>query len=104
MSERRQDFFAGSRDARSVRLAETLSPGHVSASGHVSTSWYLGSQGCVTLPLGESSVKFTPVAVKSRLPDPATQPWPMGDVVPEEPLPPEIDAAKLKLAVDGSVT
>ena len=31
--------LAGSRDARSVILAETLSPVHVSASGHVSTSW-----------------------------------------------------------------
>jgi CubicO group peptidase (beta-lactamase class C family) len=70
--------------------------------GTTRTAKYLGSQGCVTLPLGQSTVNFTPVAVKSRLPDPATQPWPMGDLVPEEPLPPEIDAAKLKLAVDAA--
>jgi CubicO group peptidase (beta-lactamase class C family) len=70
--------------------------------GVTRTAKYLGSQGCVTLPLGQSSVNFTPVEVKSRLPDPATQPWPMGDAVPEEPLPPEIDAAKLKLAIDAA--
>jgi CubicO group peptidase (beta-lactamase class C family) len=57
------------------------------------TAKYLGSQGCVTLPLGQNTVNFTPAAVKSRLPDPATQPWPMGHVVPDQPLPPTIDAA-----------
>src|SRR6201981_950994 len=41
-----------------------------------------GSQGCVTLPVGAKSVNFTPVDVASRLPDPSTQPWPMGDVLP----------------------
>ena len=63
---------------------------------------YLGDQGCVTLPLGKDAVSFKPIKVKSRLPDPATQPWPMGDVLPNGPLPPEIDAAKLKQAVDAA--
>ena len=44
-------------------------------SGVTRTARYLGSQGCVTLPVGQNSVNFTPVAVKSRLPDPATQLW-----------------------------
>ena len=66
------------------------------------TAKYLGDQGCVTLPVGKSSVNFKPVKLKSRLPDAATQPWPMGDVVPKEPLPPEIDAAKLRQAVDAA--
>src|SRR5437763_5350132 len=43
------------------------------------TAKYLGSQGCVTLPVGKSSVDFTPIDVKTKLPDPSTQPWPMGD-------------------------
>jgi CubicO group peptidase (beta-lactamase class C family) len=47
-------------------------------------------------------VNFTPVAVKSRLPDPATTPWPMGDVLPDEPLPTEIDAAKLEAVVKAA--
>jgi hypothetical protein len=62
--------------------------------GVIRTAKYLGSQGCVTLPLGESTVHFTPVAVKSQLPDPTTEPWPMGDVLPNEPPPAEIDATK----------
>ena len=66
------------------------------------TARYLGSQGCVTLPLGESAVHFTPVVVKSKLPDADTVPWPMGDVLPNEPLPREIDEAKLKAAVDAA--
>ena len=51
--------------------------------GATRTAKYLGSQGCVTLPLGKSAVHFTPVVVKSRLPDADIMPWPMGDVLPK---------------------
>src|ERR1700732_1222089 len=34
--------------------------------GVTRTAKYLGSQGCVTLPPGETTVHFTPVVVKSR--------------------------------------
>ena len=54
--------------------------------GITRTAKYLGSQGCVTLPLGESAVHFTPVVVKSKLPDADTVPWPMGDVLSNAPL------------------
>src|SRR5256884_7659465 len=70
--------------------------------GVTRTAKYLGSQGCVTLPVGQTSVNFTPANVASQLPDPSTQPWPMGDVLSDEPLPPEIDAAKLKQAVNAA--
>ena len=70
--------------------------------GVIRTAKYLGSQGCVTLPIGESAVNFKPVDVRSRLPDPATQLWPMGDMLPQEPLPTEIDAEKLKAAVNAA--
>src|SRR5262245_11034501 len=63
------------------------------------TARYLGDQGCVTLPVGQDSVSFTPIRVKSQLPDPATQPWPMGDALPTSPLPAELDVAKVKQAV-----
>jgi len=66
------------------------------------TAKYLGSQGCVTLPVGQPSVNFTPIQVRSKLPDPSTQPWPMGDVLPKDPLPRELDAAKMKQAVDAA--
>ena len=64
--------------------------------GVTRTAKYLGSQGCVTFPIGESAMNFKPVAVKSRLADPATQLWPMGDMLPQEPLPTEIDAENSK--------
>src|ERR1700757_632430 len=60
--------------------------------GVTRTAKYLDTQGCGTFPLGEGAVHFTPVAVKSQLPDAATEPWPMGDVLPKVPLPPEVDA------------
>src|SRR5215470_13373102 len=70
--------------------------------GVTRTSKYLGSQGCVTLPVGKTSVNFTPLAVKSALPDPSTHPWPIGDVLPAQPLPKEIDETKLQQAVNAA--
>src|SRR6516165_6068006 len=70
--------------------------------GATRTAKYFGSQGCVTLPFGESAVHFTPVAVKSQLPDSASEPWPMGDVLPKEALPGEIEATKLNAAVKAA--
>ncbi len=40
---------------------------------------YTGDQGCSILPAGAKDVFFEPVAVRSALPDPASQDWPMGD-------------------------
>jgi CubicO group peptidase (beta-lactamase class C family) len=70
--------------------------------GVVRTAKYVGSQGCVALPIGKTDVSFTPTVVKSALPDAKTQAWPMGDVLPKQPLPSEIDAAKLQAAVDAA--
>ena len=56
----------------------------------------------MTLPIGEESVYFTPVDIQSTLPDPSTQPWPMGDVLPDEPLPDALDAEKVAQAVDAA--
>jgi hypothetical protein len=56
----------------------------------------------VTLPIGQSSVTFTPVTVRSGLPDPSTQRWPTGDGPAEGPLAAEINAAKLKQAVNAA--
>src|SRR5215216_2471109 len=70
--------------------------------GVTRTAKYLGSQGCVTLPMGATALNFTPVQVKSRLPQASTQPWPMGDLLPQESLPTEIAAEKLKAAVNAA--
>jgi len=70
--------------------------------GPTRVSQYLGDQGCVTLPIGAKSVSFTPVKLKSELPPAATTPWPLGDLMPKDPLPKEIDEAKLKLAAEAA--
>jgi CubicO group peptidase (beta-lactamase class C family) len=72
------------------------------SNGVTRTAKYLGDQGCVTLPIGETQVHFTPVKLKSRLPDASKQPWPMGDVLPKDALPPQVDSAKLQQAVDAA--
>jgi CubicO group peptidase (beta-lactamase class C family) len=82
------------RAARTVRV--------IVPNGPTITARYLGSQGCVTLPAGQRTVNFTPVQVKSTLPDPTTQAWPMGDVLPADPLPGTLDADKLKQAVGAA--
>ena len=69
------------------------------ANGVTRTARFYGDQGCVTLPRGAQSVFFTPVRVQSSLPDPDTQPWPMGDRLPDTPLPAEVDTAKVAAAV-----
>ena len=68
--------------------------------GATRTALYLGDQGCVTLPVGQRAPSFTPERVPSRLPDPTTQPWPMGDVLSSAPPPPELDTAKVRRALD----
>jgi len=70
--------------------------------GVTRTAVYLGDQGCVTLPRGQTSVNFKPVTVKRGLPAANTQAWPMGDVLPNEPLPSPLNAAKLKQALDAA--
>lgn len=66
--------------------------------GVTRTAKLYGDQGCVTLPRGADSVYYTPVRVRSALPDPVTHEWPLGDRLPDTPLPPEIDALKLAAA------
>ncbi len=62
----------------------------------------VGSQGCVTLPIGQADVFFKPSIVKSALPAADTMPWPMGDRLPAEQPDPAVDAAKVRAAVDAA--
>jgi CubicO group peptidase (beta-lactamase class C family) len=62
-----------------------------------------GSQGCVTRPIGEDSVFFTPSVVEVNLPPAATTPWPMGDVLSGEPFPAELDMALVAEAVETAM-
>jgi CubicO group peptidase (beta-lactamase class C family) len=63
--------------------------------------WY-GDQGCVIHQPARDSVFFTPVRVTSRLPDAASTPWPMGDLMPTRPLDAGIDTTRLRQAVDAA--
>jgi len=69
--------------------------------GITRTAIYTGdqSQGCVTLPEGRNALNYKPVTVPRNLPDAATTPWPMGDVLPNSPMPPEIDMVKVTQAI-----
>lgn len=69
-------------------------------SGAVLAAKRYKSQGCVTRPVGKDSVFFAPEWVKPKLPDAATTPWPMGDVLPDAPLPPELDSSLVRRALD----
>ena len=70
--------------------------------GTVRTAKKFGDQGCVTLPEGEEDVYFTPTKVTSSLPDPTTTPWPLGDVLPDEPMPSEVNSDLVAQALDAA--
>jgi CubicO group peptidase (beta-lactamase class C family) len=81
------------------RVAKTVSvavPG-----GAVRLAKYLGDQGCVTFPIGSSELTFKPHLIKSALPDPTTQAWPMGDKLPGG-FPPELDLHRINRALDAA--
>ncbi len=72
--------------------------------GVTRTAIYLGdqSQGCVTLPIGDDKIYYEPRKITRNLPDAAKTPWPMGDVLSEEPMPAEIDMDKVQQAFDAA--
>ena len=84
------------RERREVRL--TLPDGVVRSARHY------GSQGCVAHAIGEDTVRFdwsvVPAAAKPDLPAAATTPWPMGDLVSEEPWPADMDLAMVEEALE----
>ncbi len=59
---------------------------------------FYGDQGCIIQT--QEGLHFTPVAVKSKLPDASTQAWPMGDKLAKDPPPAGIDRARVEKAVD----
>jgi len=99
-------FFTGPYEERAGLGKPTID--RVAKAVHVTlpngarrTARYLGDQGCVTLAAGKDAPEFKPVRVKRQLADPATQPWPMGDVLPKEP-PAGLDMAKVNRALDAA--
>jgi CubicO group peptidase (beta-lactamase class C family) len=82
---------------RQKRTVEVKMP-----NGTVRVAKQVGSQGCVTLPIGKTDVFFKPSVVRSALPDAKTEPWPTGDVLPSGPAPAGVDMAKVEQAVDAA--
>ena len=79
------------RQARRVR---------VSLQDVTRTAAFYDDQGCVIHPQGHDGVYFTPVPVRTTLPDPASQAWPAGDAPSSEPWPSRLDREKVRAAVD----
>ena len=82
------------REAKSVQVSMP--------NGVVRTAKLVGSQGCVTLPIGASDVLFKPSIVKSALPDPQTLPWPMGDLPSQSDPLAGLDKAKIAQAITAA--
>ncbi|MGD2152234.1 MAG: serine hydrolase [Gemmatimonadales bacterium] len=64
---------------------------------------YYGDQGCVIHERGSREIHFRPVVVPSSLPDPATQPWPTGELNARAPLPADADAEALEAVLDWAM-
>jgi CubicO group peptidase (beta-lactamase class C family) len=64
------------------------------------TAKFYGDQGCIIHPDNHAGIFFTPVPVKTTLPDASSQPWPMGDAPDPTEIPPQINRAHLAKARD----
>jgi CubicO group peptidase (beta-lactamase class C family) len=73
---------------------------HATVEGITRTAAFYGDQGCVIHPQDHDGVYFTPVPVRTTLPDAASQRWPMGDALPGRAWPAGLDRARMERAVD----
>ena len=85
-----------------IRLDRTAGTVHVAFDGFTGRAKYFGDQGCVILPPGYDAAFFEPTPVKTTLPDPLTQPWPMGDALSAGAWPSGLDKAQVDAAVDAA--
>jgi CubicO group peptidase (beta-lactamase class C family) len=70
----------------------------ITRDGITRSAKFHGDQGCIIETPDKKGIHFTPVAVKTRLPDAASQPWPMGDQTAKDTT--DIDRTRLAKAVD----
>ena len=68
----------------------------------VRSARFYGDQGCIIDRAGKTGIEFTPVAVKTTLPDAMSQDWPTGDRLPASPWPADVDRAKVDAAIDAA--
>ena len=72
----------------------------VTIENNTRTAAFYGDQGCVIHPIDRDGIHFTPVPVRTTLPDAQSLPWPMGDAPSNEPWPATLDRARVQAAVD----
>jgi CubicO group peptidase (beta-lactamase class C family) len=92
-AEREKVTWKVDRDAKLVRT----SLGSITREAR-----FYGDQGCIIENPARPGIHFKPVAVKTTLPDAATQAWPMGDRPDTTPFPAGVDRAKIDAAVDAA--
>jgi CubicO group peptidase (beta-lactamase class C family) len=63
---------------------------------------FYDDQGCIIHAKDKPGIHFTPVPVKTTLPDAMSQPWPMGDAPGDASKPSGLDAAKMTAALDAA--
>jgi CubicO group peptidase (beta-lactamase class C family) len=71
---------------------------HITRGGITRAAKFYGDQGCIIQTQDGKGIHFTPLPVTSRLPDAASEPWPMGDQPSKDTT--NIDRARLAKAVD----
>ena len=75
---------------------------HVTLPGGLTrTARYFGDQGCLTLPIGQGHLNFTPRKIDKRPCDPSA-PWPMGDAPADEVQAAGLDRNRLGEAMDAA--
>jgi CubicO group peptidase (beta-lactamase class C family) len=70
--------------------------------GVTRTAIYTVGQGCITLPMGADGLQFKPRQILPVVTDNTEIPWPMGDKVPEDDFPKEVDEVKVLEAVNAA--
>ena len=106
-AEQNVGFFTAPLDIRGALGAPTVDTEHRRVSvpvpgGATRVAEDTGGQGCVALPIGATTLAFTPKPVPSSLPSAVDTDWPMGDREPASPLPDGLDRAEVQAAVDAA--
>ena len=83
--------YAVDRDQKLVRMTK---------GALTRTAKLYGDQGCIIHQQNHDGIYFTPVPVKTRLPDAASQPWPMGDAPSKTQSSTGVDRGRVEKALD----
>lgn len=97
-------FFmpAAERDQVKWAIDRTAKLASATVGGTTREARFYDDQGCIIQTPGKPGVHFKPTAVRTALPDAASQPWPMGDRLSDAPFPADVDRAKIDAALDAA--